>query len=113
MPHLLLHGLNVPNGPGHQSLQDWSSLVMVQMDLIKLGVVGPLAPLPGDDVLLLRGADNDLGLIDLLLAQLAVPGQLRHSQAEVSKAMLVFLTLVGAHKSKFSSDSIRYFWGCC
>ena len=57
---------------------------MEQMGLIKLGVVGPLAPLPGDVVLLLQGADNDLGLIDLILAQLAVPGQLRHSQAEVS-----------------------------
>ena len=46
----------------------------------KLGV-GLLAPLPGDDVPLLRGADNDLGGCDLVLGQLVVTGQLGHCDA--------------------------------
>ena len=43
--------------------------------------VGLLAPLPGDDVPLLRGADNDLGGCDLVLGQLVVTGQLGYCDA--------------------------------
>ena len=39
---------------------------------------GALASLPGDDVPLLRGADDDLGADDLIPRQLVVSSQLRH-----------------------------------
>ena len=40
---------------------------------------GALAALPGDDVPLLRRADDDLGADDLVPRQLVVPRQLRDS----------------------------------
>ena len=91
-PDLLLGGLDVPDAPGHQGLQHWASLVMEQVDLVEDDQpdqlsVGPLASLPRDDVPLLRGADNHLGLVDLLLAQLAVSCQLGHCQPVFLKTL--------------------------
>ena len=49
--------------------------------------VGALAPLAGDDVPLLWGADDDLRGVDLLLAQLVVSGQLRDRDAVAGQAL--------------------------
>lgn len=49
--------------------------------------VGPLAAFPRDDVPLLRRADDDLGGVDLLLAQLVVARQLGHGDAVGCKAL--------------------------
>ena len=58
---------------------------MQQMNLIKYDQpdelrVRPLASLPSDDVPLLGGAHDDLGLGDLLPAQLVVTSQFRDGQ---------------------------------
>ena len=49
--------------------------------------VGALASLARDDVPLLRGADDDLGGVDLLLTELVVPGQLRDCDAVAGQAL--------------------------
>lgn len=53
----------------------------------KLGV-GTLPTLAGNDVPLLRGADNDLSGTDLLLAQLVVASQFCNSNAVCGQALV-------------------------
>lgn len=51
--------------------------------------VGALAALPGDDVPLLGGTDDDLGVGDLFLGQLMVPRQLVHPDTVRLQPLLI------------------------
>lgn len=85
--------LRSADSSGNDGLKDRASLVVKEMDLVdddeanEIGVRG-LGVFAGDDIVLLGGGDDDLGLGDLLLGELGVTGQLADADAEVAKSLL-------------------------
>jgi hypothetical protein len=84
--------VHLANGTRENRLEHGSTVVVEQVDLVnddeadEVGVarVGGLA---GDDVPLLRGRDNDLGLGDLLLGELRVTSQLGDLDVEGAETL--------------------------
>eukprot|EP00123_Amoebidium_parasiticum_P015485 comp22998_c0_seq1/m.36625 comp22998_c0_seq1/g.36625 ORF comp22998_c0_seq1/g.36625 comp22998_c0_seq1/m.36625 type:complete len:337 (+) comp22998_c0_seq1:3951-4961(+) len=88
----LLCGLYCPDSSCHDSLQNWSSVVMQQVDLVdydqshKLGEA-LVSALARNNVPLLRGAHYHLCSSNLLLAQLVVTCQLTDGDAVLLQAL--------------------------
>lgn len=79
--NVLVRLFHAADGPRNNALQDGTTLVVQQVDLIdddethKVGVTG-VGLLAGNNIPLLRRRDNDLGLSNLLLCNLGVPCEL-------------------------------------
>lgn len=84
--------LNLPDSPGNNGLQNRASVIVEQVDFINDQEpdqlrVDAITALPRDDIPLLWGGHNDLGLLNLRLRQVHVACQLTYLDAIALQAL--------------------------
>mmetsp|Transcript_12800 Transcript_12800/g.34382 ORF Transcript_12800/g.34382 Transcript_12800/m.34382 type:complete len:338 (-) Transcript_12800:910-1923(-) len=96
-PHeadVFLRGFDLPDGPGHDRLQNWAARIMQQVDLVhdhqahELRVSPLVAGFPGDDVPFLGCRNDDLRLVDLRLREVDVAAELPDDHAIALQSLL-------------------------